>query len=130
MRGAEWEPMWIFLRSVPQMPQVATLIRQLSRADVGHGDGFNAHVVDAAIDHGAHGGGELLFRSDVSVFEIWVAIPLSDVTSFIEKIEQAFRMLWEAFLLFSPIRMSAGQCQGRRVEKATMPVMEIDRRAG
>ena len=26
MRGAEWEPVWIFFRSVPQMPQVATLI--------------------------------------------------------------------------------------------------------
>ena len=26
MRGAECEPMWIFFRSVPQMPQVATLI--------------------------------------------------------------------------------------------------------
>ncbi len=36
--------------------------KQFARTDAWHGDGFNAHVVDAAIDHGAHGGGNLLFH--------------------------------------------------------------------
>ena len=57
MRGAEWEPLWIFLRSVPQMPQVAILTSSSPGPMRGNGNGFNAHVVDAAIDHGAHGGG-------------------------------------------------------------------------
>ena len=50
------------------------LDEQFACADTRNGHGFHAHVVDAAVDNGAHGGGKRRARPGFSGFEIWVAI--------------------------------------------------------
>ena len=57
MRGGGTVPCWIFLMSVGQTPQTATLTRSSPGADARDGDGFEAQVVDAAVNDGAHGFG-------------------------------------------------------------------------
>ena len=59
MRGGGTVPCWIFLMSVGQTPQTATLTSSSFGADARDGDGFEAQVVDAAINDGAHGFGDV-----------------------------------------------------------------------
>ncbi len=67
------------------------LHQQFARPDLGHGHRLHAHVVDAAVDHGAHGGGNLaLCDAAVSGLEVWVAIRVSLMSRpFVEEVEQA-----------------------------------------
>ena len=55
MRGAECEPVWIFFRSVPQIPQVCTRISTSPGPIAGHRNRLDADIVHAAIDSGVHG---------------------------------------------------------------------------
>ena len=53
MRGAECDPVEIFFKSVPQMPQVYP-DKHLTGANLRHRDHFQADIILAAIHCGAH----------------------------------------------------------------------------
>ncbi len=60
MRGAEWEPVAIFLEVGAADAAGVNADEQLSGGDCGHGNRFEADVVDSAIDGGQHGRGNRL----------------------------------------------------------------------
>ena len=57
MRGAECDPVWIFFRSVPQIPQLSTRMSTSPAANRRHRNGLNAYIVHAPVDRGLHGRG-------------------------------------------------------------------------
>jgi len=64
--------------------------QQLAAADLRDGHGFDAHVIDAAIDYGRMVAG-ITFSICGSALVVWVAIALACGPSFIQKIEQRLR---------------------------------------
>ncbi len=63
MRGAEWEPVEIFLEVGAADAAGVDADEHLSGADLRNGDDFHAHVVDSPVDSGLHGRGNRMRRS-------------------------------------------------------------------
>src|ERR1017187_7603701 len=101
MRGAEWLPVWIFLRSVPQTPQEATFTSISPGPMAGTGTVSTRMSLMPRYTTAFMSAG-ISFLIWVSIFEIWVAIPLPYFSFRIQKVEQRLRdTLGSPFTIFA-----------------------------